>query len=181
MLKRFELSNSSLVASKSADSPILVFVNPDAAERQMLLSRFSLDEHTLLSALDPDEVSRIEIEGDALLLIWKRPLDYSGQDNFCFNVASVGVFLFKDRLAVVLTEDVSIAPTGTRKVQRLDSLLNVVRRRTRHAQAKGKYTSRCAAQLNRPRSLCKGPYATSRISACGIGDGRLQEIAGPSH
>ena len=126
MLKRFELSNSVLIPSVSSDSPILVFVNPDASEKQMLLSNFSIDEHTLLSALDHDEVPRIEIDSDAISLIWKRPMNYSGQDNFYFNVASVGLFMFKDRLAIVLTEDISIAPTGARKVQRLDSLTNVL-------------------------------------------------------
>ena len=126
MVKRFELANGLLVPSESFDSPILVFVNPDTSEKQMLLSSFSIDEHTLLSALDPDEVSRIEIDVDALSLIWKRPMNYSGQDNFYFNVASVGLFLFKDRLAVVMTEDISISPTGPRKVHRIDSLLNVL-------------------------------------------------------
>lgn len=126
MVKKFELLNNSLVESKSTECPILVFVNPDATEKNTLLSSFAIDEHTLLSALDPDELSRIEIDVDALSLIWKRPMNYSGQDNFYFNVASVGLFLFKDRLAIVLNEDISIAPTGTRKVQRLDSLLNVV-------------------------------------------------------
>jgi magnesium transporter len=126
MVKRFELLNNSLVESESAESPILVFVNPDTPEKNMLLSSFAIDEHTLLSALDPDEVSRIEIDADTLSLIWKRPLNYSGQDNFYFNVGSVGLFLFKDRLAVVLTEDISIAPTGARKAHRPDSLLNVL-------------------------------------------------------
>ena len=126
MVKRFELLDSSLVPSESADSPILVFVNPDASEKNILLNSFSIDEHTLLSALDPDEVSRIEIYDDVLSLIWKRPMNYSGKDNFYFNVASIGLFLVKDRLAIVLTEEISIAPTGARKLHRLDSLLNVL-------------------------------------------------------
>ena len=126
MLKRYELLRNTLVESTSAESQILVFINPDASEKSMLLTGFGIDEHTLLSALDPDEVSRIEIDIDSLSVIWKRPMNYSGQDNFYFNVASVGLFLIKDRLAVVLTEEVSIAPTGARKGQRLDSLLHVL-------------------------------------------------------
>ncbi len=126
MVKRFELSNNLLVPSESFDSPILVFVNPDPSEKQMILSSFSIDEHTLLSALDPDEVPRIEIDSDSLSLIWKRPLNYSGQDNFYFNVASVGLFMYKDRLAFVLTEEISIVPTEARKGHRLDSLINVL-------------------------------------------------------
>ncbi|MCJ7812638.1 magnesium transporter CorA family protein [bacterium] len=126
MVKRFELLNNLLVESKSAESSIIVCVNPDTSEKNTLISDFSIDEHTLLSALDPDEVPRIEIDVDSLCLIWKRPMNYSGQYNFYFNVTSSGLFLFKNRLAVVLTEDVSIAPTGARKVYRLDSVLNVL-------------------------------------------------------
>jgi magnesium transporter len=126
MVKRYELINNSLVESESAESHIHVFVNPDVPEKNTLLSDFAIDEHTLTSALDPDEVSRIEIDVDALSLIWKRPLNYSAQDNFYFNVASVGLFLYKDRLAVVLTEDIPISPTGPRKSHRLDSPFNVM-------------------------------------------------------
>jgi magnesium transporter len=126
MVKRFELSNNQLLPSESNDSPILMAVNPEPDEKNILIKEFLIDEHTLLSALDPEEVPRIEINEDALSLIWKRPMNYSGQDNFYFNVASVGLFLVKDRLAIVLTEDISIVPTGARKVHKLDSSLNVM-------------------------------------------------------
>lgn len=51
----------------------MLFSNPDPAERDLLRSAFKLDEHALASALDPDEVSRIEFHPDYLFLIWKRP------------------------------------------------------------------------------------------------------------
>jgi hypothetical protein len=38
----------------------MLFSNPDHAERNWLLEQHKLDEHALASALDPDEVSRIE-------------------------------------------------------------------------------------------------------------------------
>ncbi len=125
MIQRFALRDNSLVASESGESPVLVFVNPDAKEKEMLCSQFPLDEHTLLSALDPDEVPRLEIDDGFLSLIWKRPMNYSGQDNFYFNVASVGLFLLQNRLAVVLTEEVSLTPTGPRKTQKLESVMTV--------------------------------------------------------
>jgi magnesium transporter len=126
MLKRFELHNNSLVASESPDSPIIVYINPDAAEKTSLLNSFSIDEHSLSSALDPDEVSRLELTNDGMFLIWKRPMNYSGQDNFLFNVASVGLFLFKEKLIVVLSEDISLTPTGARRFPRLNSLFDVM-------------------------------------------------------
>jgi magnesium transporter len=126
MVKQFEIVNDALAPSESPESPVLVFVKPDAREAERLKREFEVDEHSLLSALDPDEESRVEIDGEAVTIIWKRPMNYSGQDNFYFNVASVGLFLHRGRLAVVLTEDVSIAPTGARKAQKLSSPLDVM-------------------------------------------------------
>jgi magnesium transporter len=50
-------------------------------------------DETHSSALDPDEVSRVEFGDDSFVLIWKRPRSYSGKDNFFFNVASVAYSL----------------------------------------------------------------------------------------
>ena len=38
------------------DAEVMLFSDPDAAERDMLHSHFKVDEHALASALDPDEV-----------------------------------------------------------------------------------------------------------------------------
>jgi magnesium transporter len=126
MIKPFDIANNALVPSENPAAPVLVFVTPDAAEADMLRREFEIDEHSLLSAFDPDEESRLEIDGESLTIIWKRPMNYSGQDNFYFNVASVGLYLAKGRLAIVLTEDVPIAPAGSRKSQKVSSPLDVM-------------------------------------------------------
>ena len=86
-------------------APVLLYVQPDAEERRELIDRYRVDEHTLSSALDPDEVPRVEFEPEHLAVIFKRPKSYSAQDNFLFSVLSGGMFLFKDRLIVVLSEN----------------------------------------------------------------------------
>jgi magnesium transporter len=126
MIKPFDISNNTLAPSEDPASPVLLVVNPDAAEAEALKRDFEIDEHSLLSAFDPDEESRVEIDGESITIIWKRPMNYSGQDNFYFNVASVGLFLAKGRLAVVLTEDVPITPTGSRKTQKIAAPLDVL-------------------------------------------------------
>lgn len=128
MVRRFQFLNNALVPQESDDSPIRMYINPDADERSELRSSFRLDEHTLSSALDPDEVPRIEFEPGRLSIIWKRPMNYSGEDNFFFNVASLGLFLLDERLIIVMTEEVPFASTGTRfKVESLfDVLLSIL-------------------------------------------------------
>ena len=126
MVRRFEISNNTLIETEAANSPVVVYINPDTAEKNKILTENRLDEHTLASALDPDEVSRIEFNPDRLLLIWKRPMNYSGGDKFYFNVASVGLFLINNRLVVVLTEDIPISDPGVRQFAHLESPMDVL-------------------------------------------------------
>jgi magnesium transporter len=113
MMKRYRIENSMLVETDSAESPVEVYINPDNGERESLRTLYDIDEHTLSSALDPDEVSRAEIGSDYIWLIWKRPTNYSAKDNFFFNVASVGLFLMKDKLVFVLPDEMELVePVG---------------------------------------------------------------------
>lgn len=108
MLKSFQISSKKIIESTDVDAPILIFISPDETERRELISRFRVDEHTLASAIDPDEPPRLEFEPDHIALIFKRPKNYSAQDRFLFKVGSVGMFLYKERLIIILSEDVPI-------------------------------------------------------------------------
>lgn len=107
MLKQLEILESRIVEKPGASS-IVIYVNPDDEERKYLIEQLRIDEHTLNSALDPNEPARMEIEPDHIALITKRPKRYNPSDNFVFHVASVGMFLFKDRLIIVLNEDIPL-------------------------------------------------------------------------
>jgi magnesium transporter len=123
MIKRLNIINNSLVLDESEASPIEIYITPDQPERNILLNTYNIDNHTLSSALDPDEVPRIEIDPDSIFIIWKRPMNYSGEDNFFFNVASMGVFLFKEKLVIVISEDVPFSVPGIRLIPKINSLI----------------------------------------------------------
>jgi magnesium transporter len=108
MVRRYELANGKIVESQNDQSPILVYVNPSDAEKKFLTEELKLDEHTLISSLDPDELSRLEFEPEHMALIFKRPKSYASCDNFLFRVSSLGIFLFKERLVVLLSEDIPL-------------------------------------------------------------------------
>lgn len=108
MVTKFEITNGRIVPSEQEQSPILVFMNPNELEKKYLLEELKIDEHTLTSALDPDELSRLEFEPDHTAIIFKRPRNYSGKDKLLFKVGSCGVFLFKTRLILVQTEDLPL-------------------------------------------------------------------------
>ena len=107
MLQRMKLIDGRVVPDGDSGN-VFVYVNPDEQERKYLAENLKLDEHTLTSALDPDELARLEFEPDHVAIISKRPRNYSSDDTFVFRVASIGLFLFSDRLVIVLSENVPL-------------------------------------------------------------------------
>jgi len=126
MLKQYQIIDAKVVESDASAAQIHVYINPDDEEKRHLLEAFSIDEHTLNSALDPDEVSRLEFEPNHVAMIFKRPKNYSSKDHFLFKVASVGLFLFKDHLIVIMTDDIQIF--SGKLFSRVTSLLDVTLR-----------------------------------------------------
>src|SRR4030042_3510945 len=108
MVKKLFISDGKLIESGDGEAVVFVYVAPDEAERRYLIEQFKIDEHTLNSSLDPDELSRLEFEPEHVAMILKRPKRYTAEDSFHFKVLSTGVFLFKDRLIIVLAEDIAL-------------------------------------------------------------------------
>jgi magnesium transporter len=108
MVRNFRLCDSRVEECPAEAGAIQFYINPSDEEKRFLLDTLKLDEHTLASALDPDELSRLEFEPEHAALIIKRPKNYSAEDLFLFRVSSTGYFLFKDKLICLLTEDVPL-------------------------------------------------------------------------
>lgn len=105
MLDAYRLGDGRLQRTSEADASVLLCVDPDAGEREHLCRTWQLDQHALDSALDPDEVSRIEFHGERLFLIWKRPERCTGQDGMVFEVSAFGMLLEPTRLLVIAAGD----------------------------------------------------------------------------
>ena len=109
MLRRMYISNDGkLQEDDKAESLICVYTAPADEEKKQLIEQYKIDEHTLNSSLDPDELSRLEFEPEHIAMIFKRPKHYAAEDNFLFRVASTGVFVFKDRLIIVSSDEVPL-------------------------------------------------------------------------
>jgi magnesium transporter len=104
------------IAHLEAGGRILVFVDPDAAERKALLEEFGIDPHDLSSALDPDELGRFEIDGENLNIIMKLPRNFTSANQLLFTVTSAGLFLTRDRLLVITTDDANLFEDRNMKV-----------------------------------------------------------------
>ena len=108
MLTQLYIKDGRLTETGEGEAPVWVYTAPDEAERRYLVEQIKLDEHTLTSALDPDELSRLEFEPEHAAIIFKRPKRYTAEDNFLFRVISTGVFLFKDRVIIVRADEAAL-------------------------------------------------------------------------
>jgi len=107
MLKYMKVVDGKVVEA-DGDGPVLMYIAPDEAERESLIEQFKIDEHTLNSAMDPDELARVEFEPEHAALIIKRAKRYNAEDRYLFRVCSTGIFLFPDRLIVVTPDDAAL-------------------------------------------------------------------------
>jgi len=118
--KVYQFLEGKLAENIDSDEGMLwVYVNPDETEKRYLVEQLKLDEHTLNSSLDPDELSRLEFEPEHMALIFKRPRNVSSADFLQLKVNSAGFFLFKDRLIMVLPEDVPLFAGSVKALSRL--------------------------------------------------------------
>lgn len=108
MIKRYKIEDSRIILTDEPDSVVQLYISPTEEEKKILVDAYKLDEHTLISSLDPDELSRIEFEPDHAAIIMKRPLNYSGASQFLFTVSSFGIFVFRTRVIIVISEDVPL-------------------------------------------------------------------------
>ena len=92
--------------------PIQLYSNPSDDDRQFLVEECGIDEHTYYSALDEDEISRVEYEPNHIAVIMKQPRRYNRDNKLIFRVASAGAFLFKDKIIIVQADSVPIFEYG---------------------------------------------------------------------
>lgn len=131
MKAAFALSEGSVVSAATGERvDIVLYTAPDADEKREVIENLSLDPHDLESALDADEISRVEFSADCVSIIWKQPKNVSVQEQLRFDVGSMGLFLHQGRLIVILGED---APSFTgREFRRCDTSMDILLKLLNH-------------------------------------------------
>jgi len=124
MVKYYCISEGRVIDAGTGRRDILIYINPDDAERKYLVDNLKIDDHTFQSALDPNELGRMEFEPDHVALIIKRPKRYSARDNFLFRTESIGLFLYSTSLVVLLTDDIPLF--DGRQFAKVDSLQDLI-------------------------------------------------------
>jgi magnesium transporter len=134
--------------------PIRCYIAPTPEERAELLGSCGIDEHTLGSMLDAEEVPRVEFEGDCAIIICKRPDPLSFRTTGAFEVSSIGIVLQGGRVTIVAAnEGPALGRQRTRPVGSLHELvirelLEFVRHYLEHLRAIKAMSREVQAKLN---------------------------------
>lgn len=109
MVKHYSITNS-VISTSAGPGAIAVYVAPTDEEVLELVDHWKIDRHNVDSALDPDEIGRMELdpETEQVALILKRPRNYFSSDRFLFRVMSMGVFLFPGKMIIVVADDAMV-------------------------------------------------------------------------
>ncbi len=149
MVKSFTIVDRKIVEQTGAESQIMLYINPTASECKYLIDHYQIDEHTLQSSLDPNELGRIEFEPNHVALIIKRPKRYNAKDNFFFKVESVGIFIFNKAVIITISEDLPIFDgrlfSSVDSVQEL--VLKIIHRSIFHFEEHLKVINSCSEEL----------------------------------
>lgn len=122
MYKIYKIKEDKLVPS--SDGNMFFFVNLTAEEKTFLITEFEIDEHTLNSSTDPDELARMEQEPKHYAFIIKAPKHHKAKEGLLFRVQSIGMFLFPDKL-IVVSQDPLWDLLETKPFQRVASIRDV--------------------------------------------------------
>ncbi len=150
MLHEYSVIDGRISRDASGTLPVDVYVMPDEQERRHLIEDLEIDEHTLISSTDPDETPRIEFEKNHAAVILKYPKNYSAEDNFLFRVKSMGIFIFDDRVVVVVDDEVQLFPTirAAKNIQTpQDVFLRILHQTIRHFESHLRVINMCSDEI----------------------------------
>lgn len=123
MRKKYNLQDGQVVAVRKEDAAqVELFCNPTEGEKKYLMEHLKIDEHTLASALDPDELSRLEFEPAHKVILFNRPKAYAPTMRRKLGIGSAGLFLYGDHAVVVTSDDDSILENLGNKVADFNAL-----------------------------------------------------------
>ena len=147
----FRLVGGHLIPCEPNAAEIIAYTSPTMDDEAELQEQYKIDYHTLQSSLDPDELSRLEIEHGHISIIFKRPTSFCAGDNFLLKLTSTGVFLYENYLVIVMADDSPLfegrVPFGVHSIH--DVILRLLYQATMHFEGHLKAINMLADSLER--------------------------------
>lgn len=113
MLRCYDLVDGRVQSCPEGQTGMIqIYSAPTTEEKEYLTQICGIDPHTLESALDEDAVSRVEYEERYTAVIMKRPRNFRLEKRLSFKIATVGAFLFEDRIIVLQDNNMPLFEHG---------------------------------------------------------------------
>lgn len=112
----FTIVGEHLRRSSPEDAMVSVYSNPSSAAQRDRLEALGIDDHMLESALDPDEISRLEYEQEEqqAFIVLKRPKQEANVRPEVLEISSIGMLFQPNRLIIVVPDDEPLLEEGDR-------------------------------------------------------------------
>lgn len=151
MLKYYKIEQNRLIETDQNQSLILIATAPDNSEQALIREQFYLDEFDLASSLDVDEVPRLDITSERLLLVWKIPLSAKVSDTIELGVTVIGFVIAKDRIAIIAPKsDISLEEREFRSIGNIiDVIFSYLLNTVRHFVAHLRIIKQISAELEK--------------------------------
>ncbi len=118
------INSDGVLSEVTEGGNVKLYVSPDRNELASLIGERHFDRHNLESAMDPDELGRVEADDKHIFMVLKRPLNYSSKDNFLFRITSSGIFIDDKGITLILSEKIDITDLGNaRKYPDINGLM----------------------------------------------------------
>jgi magnesium transporter len=107
---------------------VSVYSNPSSAAQREMLETLGIDDHMLESALDPDEISRLEFdqEDQQAFIVLKHPKQEVNVRPELIEISSIGMLFGPDRLVIVLPDEEPFLDEGDRAETLITLLLRIM-------------------------------------------------------
>jgi magnesium transporter len=120
MIKYYKLHAGRVAIAEKAEAQITVLACPEQEEINSIIKDYDIDEHTISSSFDTEEVARLEYEDNYTAIIFKKPRSYSTEDRFTFRISSFGIFIFADKILIL--SDSNLPLIDEKRFSRITSL-----------------------------------------------------------
>lgn len=124
MVKYYKILDGFIVAGTPEESTITIYNSPNETEKQKIIDTLDITIHDVESALDPEEISRVEFTPEYIYLIWKKPDSALFEQQLKFGVSSVGIFFQQDKLTIISREEnIPFFNMESKKINSLNDLV----------------------------------------------------------
>jgi magnesium transporter len=124
----FTIVGEHLRRSTPEEAIVSVFSNPSSAAQRDRLEALGIDDHMLESALDPDEISRLEYDPDeqSAFIVMKRPKQETNARPELLEISSIGMLFLPNRLIIVVPDEEPLIEEGDRAESLRTLLLRIM-------------------------------------------------------